>query len=260
MSILSEESYIKWGDIFKYIPILDHVVAKIIDRPLSYAYERPQDFVTAILSVRAFRLTIGGLHIASSGYPDLTPNISRTVWEISLRLLLLKENPIKGSIGYLLFGVSEEIKSLDAEIEHRKSRQQVLGKLERNRKTIKEYHDELKAIAKKRGINPDQAQKEFGKINTKKLCKKYGIGKAYKVNFAFQSGFIHARYETRQDFYEESSGMRTFNMGLLESGCREAALDALLNLALVISFAAEVVEDKKVITETDSILREINSL
>src|SRR2546421_8875326 len=71
----------------------DDLVGLFTLRELGYGSERPHDGVACTLAVRAFRLTTGAIHLALSGYSDATPNLTRTVWEIGIRLLDMRRDP-----------------------------------------------------------------------------------------------------------------------------------------------------------------------
>jgi len=87
---------------------------------MSYASDRPQDFVVPTLSVRAFRLAISSIQLALSGYVDSVPNLDRTIFEIGIRLLDISTDPIAASLAYLIQGAHEEISTMEIELAYRR--------------------------------------------------------------------------------------------------------------------------------------------
>jgi hypothetical protein len=143
----------------------DKVVSQMVSRPMSYASDRPQDYVVPILATRAFRLAISSLQIALSGYADSTPNLNRTVFEIAIRLLDISTDPIASSLAYLMQGAKEEISTMEVELRYRKETGLTTLNLPVNLERMREYLKQLQELCQKKGIDPEDACKKHGKLN-----------------------------------------------------------------------------------------------
>ena len=149
----------------------DKIVSRIVARPLSYACERPQDFVAALLTTRSFRLCISAIRISLSGYPEMVPNLTRTIWEIGLWLFLIQNDPIGASLGFLLSGVEQEIEMMENDLQQRYSGKEHLGNLPKNLQTWKDYREALEGIIRKHGLSLEEIQKKYEKLSPWKVCK-----------------------------------------------------------------------------------------
>ncbi len=257
MNYMAEINEIKDSQLLDLIKKYDHFVCKLVNRSTSYKSNRPQDYVVCILGARSFRLATGGIYLAVSGYSDLSPNLGRTIWEISLRLINMKSNPVASSLGYLLFSCAEDLSIDEAELKYRTENNLELVYIPDHIKAKKEYFNKLKSEASKKGLNPDKIQKKYGKISIYKICKELGIEKAYKVNYGYDCGHVHERNLTTHTIVKETKGGREFELGPINEACLEGAADILTNLSLALYAAAEIVEDKKLVIESEDLMKEI---
>lgn len=236
----------KSKDLLNLVRECDEIVLKIIDRPLSYAHTRPQDFVSALLATRSFRLSISVINISLSGYPDAAPNLTRTMWEIGLWLFLIQKDPIAASIGFLLSGVESEIKMVEYDYQYRKAKKQYLGNLPKNLQTWKDYKKTLESLIQKHGLSIEVIRKNSKKISFWKVCKNLGLEYKYKTYYAFMTGHIHERGFANDVFLDESQpNVRKFILGPVCSGCIEPIVDALYVLIGNLAGAAAIVGERK---------------
>lgn len=257
MNFIAESNEKKGPELLGLVKNYDFFVGKLVNRSTSYISDRPQDYVACILGARSFRLAIGGIHLAVSGYPDLSPNLGRTIWEISLRLFNMKSNPVEASLGYLLYSCSEELSIDQTEFEYRTENNLELGYIAEHIEAKRNYFNKLKSEASSKGLNPDMIQKKYGKLSIYKICQKLGIEKAYKVNYAYDCGHIHERNLTTNYIVKTDEDGRKFELGPINEACLESVADILTNLSLSLSAAAEVVEDKDLIIEAENLMNEV---
>lgn len=229
-------------DLLQLVQECDKIVSKIVDRPLSYAHERPQDFVVALLATRSFRLYISTIRISLSGYPEIAPNLTRTIWEIGLWLFLIQNDPIGASLGFLLSGVEQEIEIMENDIQQRSDEKKHLGNLPKNLQTWKDYKETLEDIIRKHGLSLEAIWKKYKRISPWKVCKNFGLEHAYKINYAFMSGHVHERGFANEVFLDESqSDVRKFVLGPVCSGCIAGVVDALYTLIANLCVAAAII-------------------
>jgi len=220
---------------------------------MSYASERPQDFVVPILTVRAFRLAICSVRLALSGYTDSTPNLDRTIFEISIRLLDMGKDPVAASLGYLIQGSLEELSTARVEFNYRKDQQLESHNMHRNIQALESHLDSLYETTRKRGYDPEEIRKKYGKTNVREVCKRYGIEKAYLVDFAHYSSHVHEKNVATNLFASESPSTRDFAMGPIPNAIPHCIADALTNLIRVIEFGCVLVEDEKLISRAQKV-------
>jgi len=229
-------------DLLQLVQECDEIVSRIVERPLSFAQERPQDFVTALLITRSFRLCISAIKISLSGYPEIAPNLTRTIWEIGLWLFLIQNDPISASLGFLLSGVEQEIEMMEYDLQERCSEKECLGNLPKNLQTWKDYRETLEDIIGKHGLSLEDLQKKYGRLSPWKVCKNLGLVRAYKISYAFMSGHVHERGFVNEVFLDESqAGVRKFVLSPVCSGCIEGVLDALNTLIANLCGAAAII-------------------
>jgi len=258
MALLAHDGARKWAPLLDLIEPIDRLVGQLVRRETSFASDRPQDYVASILAVRAFRLTISQIHLALAGYPDACPNLDRTVWEISVRLLDIASHPVAGALGYLLQGIVEELAAARAEHEHRVAEGMPITNLPANIAMIEKHYGRLQELARNRGLDPQRLQRTHGRLNYRAVCQAFGIEKAYLVNYAFTSGYVHEKNWATHEFMYDAEGERHFEMGPVVASRPEAIADAITNLLLVIGGAASVVGAKSVGDEADAILNGID--
>jgi hypothetical protein len=103
-------------ELFALVPEIDATVRLALNRPTSYASDRPQDYVVSILIVRSFRLFISSIILSTAGYSDAVPNLGRSIMEIGLMLLDIRSDPVATSLGYMLHSAQEEIVSMETQL------------------------------------------------------------------------------------------------------------------------------------------------
>ena len=180
------------------------------------------------------------------------------MWEIGLRVLDIKAAPLDASFGYVLEGITREIASIEPELAYRKASGLPVGNLETNLHLLKNHHARVQAIARKKGVDSERAEKQHGTLNLRNVARKNGIEKAYLVNFAFQSGFAHGRSPSYNFLITEDDTRRQFSLGPDETEATEAAVDAITQLALGLSLVADALEDPPLLQRAESLLREAN--
>ena len=242
-SVLNNEN---WQPLLDLIRSYDSLTDKVLHRPTSPASDRPQDYVISILVTRSFRLAISGIRLALSGYPDSVPNLDRTIFEISIRLLDIGGNPISGSLGYLIQGSAEEISAMEAELNHRTKTGEVTGNLGVNLESMRKHMSLYESLARRHNLNPRKIQKQHGILNVRNVCKKYGIEKAYFVDYCYYSSHVHEKNVATSEFLKDREGIRQFEFGPIADGCVECVVDVLRNLGMVISIASDILQDKDI--------------
>jgi hypothetical protein len=253
----SESSEPDCQPLLELVQECDDIVVKMIRRPMSYASDRPQDFVVPTLAVRAFRLAISSIQLALSGYVDSVPNLDRTIFEIGIRLLDMSTDPIASSIAYLMQGAHEEISTMQVELEYRKQHALEAINLPTNLKHMRKYLENLQVLLRNRGIDPDVARKKHGKLNIREVCRKFDIEKAYLVNYAFSSSYIHEKNVATDAFYSETPGSRNFEMGPIPQAISYSIADSLLNLSLVLEIGCKILEDEGLINRSAGLVQSV---
>ena len=228
----------QWKELLEVHGELDRIAVGIATRPMNLR-EAIVPYVLALLSMRSFRIATGGVYLAASGYPDLVPNLNRTSWEIGLRILAMQEDPIAAAYGYLLQGVTTEIGTLEAEIEHRVKLGEQLGNLRRNLESLNSHRKELEKLATEQGRDPSRAKNKFGKLNVRQTCDRLGLEKSYLVTFAWDSGFVHEVNIASSDFTTQHGPEARFEAGPLVEVPDAAAVDALRQCSFVLLWSAE---------------------
>lgn len=235
----------------------DRLLSNLLDRETSWASERPQDYVSCVLSARAFRLTVSAIFISLSGYPDTAPNLIRSIWEISVRLLDLCDNPVSGALGYLLKGSTDEIRMMETELKHFLDTKANIGQLETNLQTCKDDRTKLRATASSHGLDPDLIEKRHGKMNVKKICARNGIEKSYKVDYTFGSLFAHSHHASMDGLIQNYENARLFILGPNTEETGGMVSDAISYMALVLDIAARIVGDTLLVKRTENLSSKI---
>jgi hypothetical protein len=224
----------------------DQIVSALLHRQMSYASDRPQDYVVAVLLVRAFRITISSLHLALSGYPDSSPALDRSVFEIALRLLDLNTAPQAASLGFLIQGATEEIATVEAELDSRKQTGLSTGNLQENLQRMGEYVQSLKKLCRTKGIDPEQAQKRHGRLNFRQVARDFGIENAYLVGYAWASSYVHEKNVAASVYYSATPERHNFALGPIPGEAVHAAVpDSVKYLTTVFEVASEILDDKE---------------
>jgi len=236
--ISTQERYFK--TILPLLKKADEIVAKILNRPLSYVGKRPQDFVVASLVTRCFRLSIVALHSALGGYPDTVSVLLRPSYEIGLRLLQIEKDPIPASLGYLLGSIKEEIRIAESWFKHLRDSRQPTGNLEHNIENLKAYVKTIHKELENHGYSPDEVEKKYGKLKPKQVTKEFGIeDHFYDVSFGFMSGYVHERGFALDNYYRDIPGRRVYHVGPIIKN-PGAVIDIFLDLFKNLHIAAKI--------------------
>ena len=254
MSRFAEDGERRFAPMLEVIELLDALVGKIVGRETSYASERPQDYVASILVTRTFRLTIASIRLALSGYSDACPNLYRTVWEISIRLLDMSREPVEAAIGFLLQNVHEELGAARAEWESNPGGEPATRE-NSNVSALEARQAKFEKAARLRALDPHQVRKRHGNLNYRSICESFEIEKAYLVNYAFSSGYVHEKnWATREFLSDGDDGTRQFNLAPT-AGARSLAIHDALSVALqVMAITGGIVQDAEVTAQADLLL------
>jgi hypothetical protein len=108
---------------------------------------------------------------------------------------------------------------------------------------MKKHLENLQVLCRSREIDPELARKKHGRLNIREICRKFGIEKAYLVNYAYTSSFVHEKNVATADFYEGSPGSHKFEMGPIPKATSYAIADILMSLSLVLEIGCKILED-----------------
>ncbi len=147
---------------------------------------------------------------------------------------------------------------MQVELEYRQGEGMNAGNLARNLRALQEELMQLRDAAAHLGLNPDEIQKKHGKLNVREVCKRFGIEKAYLVNYAYCSSHVHEKNVATRDFYAPTPDEHAFNLGPVPLAAPHAIADALTGLAHVLDFASQIVEDQAAVTRSQDLLHELS--
>lgn len=248
----------RYQKILLFLKECDEIVVKIINRPLSFVGARPQDFVVASLVTRSFRLSLVALFAGLAGYEDAVPVLLRPLYEIGLRLLQIERDPIPASLGYLLGGVREEIRIAESWLQHLRSTNQPIGNLEDNIRNLKGYIQNLEQELKTHGLSPELVEKDYGKLNIKRVAKDFGINEHfYNTGFGFMSGYVHERGFAMDDYCLEIPDCRLFALGPFAKN-PGTIIDVFLDLLRNLRTATRIVGEADLETRAIEVYNKIN--
>jgi hypothetical protein len=247
--------------LYDFVEPYDAFVSKFISRPHGLDTDRPQDYLACILLVRSFRLLVGGLWLAASGYADLSPNIGRTIFEILVRLIYSQKDPKAAALGFFLYGDIREIKTMETELGHLESKGLPVGNLRKNLETLRSHLVMLEGLASTRGIIPAEAVKTFGKLNIRQACQEIGIERSYLVDYSFESGHVHERNVTTNSFRTQSGAVAQYALGPINepTDAHASACDVFKYFGLVATNAAVLVQDAAAKKEAISLLTRLGA-
>lgn len=249
-------------DFLDIVGEMDSLVGRIFARPTSPMAARPQDYVVSILVARGFRLTITSLYIGLGGYPDSGANLERTIWEISIRLLDMTRAPAAAALGFLIDGAAAEVAHMSAELAHRQANSEPVHQLPKNVERAQAHHDDLARFARERGFDPEQVRRKHGRLNIRQVCKDFGIEKAYLVDYAMGSAYVHEKNMASSDYVIEAKAERQFHLGPVGTpgGPVTIAVDVLTSMARVLTTATRILEHEDIINRADEILQKVIGL
>lgn len=259
MSELAEQQKLPWHGLTSHVQTFRELTVRVIERDTAIDSPRPQDYVTSVLVTFAFRATIGSLHLAISGFPELATELNRKVWEIGLRLLQLHANPVEIAYGYLLHSVSKHIQILNDDVAYRKAHDIDSHALPANRDRLQKYQSSLVAIVKAKGLDADQLLKAYKSKSLRALAQELDIEQAYLTNYAFRSSFVHAQHHSEDEIVFTQDGERCFNLGPSSENADADAVDAVHCMAMVLVFAASVLEDSNLVEDTSQLVGNIRA-
>jgi len=250
------------SDFLDLVEEMDSIVAAIFARPTSPFSDRPQDYVVSILVARAFRLTVSSLYIGLGGYPDSGTNLERTVWEISIRLLDMTTAPAAAALGFLLDSTASEIGHVQAELDHRRVESQPVHLLPENRDRLQNHYDALGCFARDRGFDPEQIRRSHGRLNIREVCRRFGVEKAYLVDYAFTTAYVHEKNAASSEYVIDRKDQRQFHLGPVgvPGGPGTIAIDVLMNMARVLTMATRIVQQEDIVKRSDEILQKVLGL
>ncbi len=238
----------------------DELVQRLINRPLSYVGKRPHDFVVASLVTLSFRLSIISLIAELGGYADAVPILLRPLYEAGLRLLQIKFDPIRASLGYLLAGVNEEIRINESWLKHLYNITAEVGNLENNINNLRKFAQTLREEIIAHGFSPEEIVKEYGKLQSKQAAMDIGISEHfYNTNYGFMSGYVHVRGFSFNNYYYENIDERTFILGPcdVDSG---SVFDILSSLIRNLNTAASIIGDADAESHTQAAYQRLNKM
>ena len=247
-----------WRPLFDFISTFDSVFTDLIDRSTAIEGERPQDYVALILATRSFRLAIGGLTLAVSGYQDLVPNLLRTIWEINIRLIYMKRDPVKLAMGYLLHSAYEKINGMESGGKYYNETEKRSSYFYENLRINKDYYGYLERIAQNHGLNPKSTRKKYEKMKVAKMCKDLGIKIAYDIAYSHYCGFVHERNLATNYFMKETNNSRVFEAGPVDRFALETSKDTLKHLGMVLEAVADLVEDQQLTEKIKGVLIDLD--
>ena len=249
-------------DLLDLLEEMDSIVGAIFARPTSPFSDRPQDYVVSILVARAFRLTVSSLYIGLGGYADSASNLDRTTWEIGIRLLDMTSQPIAAALGFLLDSAASEISHVQAELSYRQINSEPIHLLAKNLAVLQRHYELLKQATRDRHLDPDRIRRTHGRLNIREVCKRFDIEKAYLVDYAFNSAYVHEKNAASSEYVIEGEHERQFHLGPVGSPDAAAAMvfDVLMNMARVLTTATRIVQEKAIITSADRLLDKVVAL
>jgi len=252
-----------------YFAVISDCESILIDLADLYSKREPsriEDLVALRLSARAFRLTISGIYIGLSGYPDSVPNIKRTVFEAWSRLLQLRmsNDPAFVAFGYLLFSKEREIQSVQSEIDFRRANGLDYANFESNLTGLEQQHDNLKQAALDAGLDPKQTAVEFRKARIGQLIKEWDypeLKRFYQVDYSTDCGFVHASDAASYTFSSIDKDRVLLDLGPSSSpDCLAFAWDVATCLCGAIAATAEAFGCADIIARSRALLEVVGHL
>ncbi|AFM24872.1 DUF5677 domain-containing protein [Desulfomonile tiedjei] len=243
-----------------FVSEVDLIVQQVVDRPTSYASERPQDYVVSILVVRSFRLFVSSMILSLSGYADVVPNLKRSVMEIGLMLLNMSSNPVAVALGYMLHSVQEEIISMETELGRLNTKGGNALNLPRNLEEWKNFHSLLGDLAKDRGLIAEEIQRNFARTSVRSLCREHASEEYYLVNYKADSLFTHGLHACLGGLVEDNPDQRTFMLGPAINHADAAVMDSIAQMTANLALAGDILEDEGVAQNAMSLCRRVENL
>lgn len=238
---------------------MDLIVGALLARPTSPMSDRPQDYVVSVLVTRAFRLTISSLYLGLGGYPDSATNFQRTVWEIGIRLLDMTTAPVAAALGFLLDGAASEVSQVEAELDHRQRHGLPVHLLPRNLETLRAHYERLGRLARDRDLDPEAVRRAHGRLNVREVCRRFGVEKAYLVDYALTTGYVHEKNLATSDYVIERPDERQFHLGPVgvPGGPVTIAIDVLNNVARLMTIATLILQDGELTKRADELQKKL---
>jgi hypothetical protein len=248
MERLEAEAEEECAALLQLVLPLDRLTVRLVARETSPASDRPQDYVACVLATRSFRLAIASLHLAMSGYPDVGPNLYRTLWEIVVRLAHIESHPVHGALGYLLQGADEQVSAARADADD--GGPEGDAHVARCEERYAGHVESARAL----GLDAEEIRRRHGKLNFRDVCKEHGIERSYLVNFVWSSGYVHEKNLATAEFVWSSGDERFFELGPIRSARAEAMADALGMLIQALGLSASIVGDESVCLEASAMI------
>jgi hypothetical protein len=170
--------------------------------------------------------------------------------------------PVAAALGFLLDGTTAEIAQVEAELSHRQGTGEPVHQLPNNRTRLQESYEALGRFARERGLDPEKIRRIHGRLNIRAVCKRFGIEKAYLVDYGLSTSYVHEKNAASSDYVIEGKDERQFHLGPVGSpgGPATIAIDVLMDMARVLTIATRIVEQDDIIRAADEILRKMVAL
>lgn len=213
---------------------------------------RPQDHLAVGMSIRAFRTALASVELSLAGYADTTAALNRSIWELQLRLSDVRQHGLLAALACLLHEAEQEVAAYEYEAANGEHKE---GYLE----AWTGWRDELRERATTSGFSIDEL-KRHGKLNFKVTAAASAQTDAYKTLYVRHSLAAHGASSAAHYASLSSAGAVREEGGILlplESYVVDMIGDALTQLFLCLSYAAEIVGD---LTLANDVIHALNHL
>jgi hypothetical protein len=164
--------------------------------------------------------------------------------------------PEAAAYGFLLHSYAEEAAHLAAELDHRQRHGLAIGYLQQNLEAIRSTHERIAVIATEHHHNPPELERRFGKINFREAYRTLGIEKAYLVDYAYASGFVHEGHLAKDDFTVDTSDERGHELGPVTEDPGALLVDSIRYTAVGLNQASLVIRDDLLAQESSRFVDE----
>jgi len=174
----------------------------------------------------------------------------------------MSRRPVAAALGFLLDSTALEISHVQAELDHRQVNGEPVHLLPKNRETLQAHYEALNRAARDRHLDPDEIRRTHGRLNIREVCKRFDIEKAYLVDYAFNSAYVHEKNAASSEYVIEGENERQFHLGPIgvPGGPATIAVDVLMNMARVLTIATRIVQQEDIIRRADQTLEKVVTL